>query len=512
MTSAFKSILFDSPADRARAEHAQAPSCFVDLNLDQIVDAVTAEWAPYNLKPFFYVPLSRLEAISYRHEVMQDLENSLLLDHVKAFAEEMRAVRACLAQADKLRYQHQKEAWRLDAVYTYCRAVRELAANLGDGALSSRGFGGLREYLANYVASERFVSLAAETENLRGLLAAIRYCVHIRSTSFTVYNYESERDYSASVKETFDKFKRGAAKDYRIKTSTSHEMNHIEAKILDFVAKLHPKIFAELADYCVKNGGFMDQTITDFDREVHFYIAYLGHAAKFVRAGLRFCYPQISRMNKAVHSYEGFDLALADKIAADRKIVCNDFYLEDRERIMVVTGPNQGGKTTFARTFGQLHYLASLGCPVPGKQARLLLFDRLLTHFEREERMENLRGKLKDDLVRIRAILEQATPNSIVVLNEIFTSTTLEDATFLSQKIMERIAELDLLCVWVTFIDELASLGERTVSMASTVVPQNPTLRTFKILRKPADGLSYALSIAEKYRLTYERLKERVRS
>ncbi len=509
----FHSILFERTEDNRKKETLEAPFFFVDLNLDQIIDAITADRQEYNLKPFFYTSLNDIDAITYRHEIMRDLENHILFEHIQSFAQKMRAMRQHLTQADKLYYKYQKERWFLDVVEIYCEAVTCLVHDLTLVDVQSRGFLAFRDYVTNYVNSGRFTSLLAETKKLKADLSTVKYCLLIKGNSITVRKYESESDYSADVVETFEKFKQGAVKDYRVKFSTWQDMNHIEAQILDLVAKLYPDIFLYLDDYCTENSKYLDETLAIFDREIQFYLAYLEYVARFKRGGLQFCYPHISSTWKEVYDYEGFDVALAYNLMTEKSsVVCNDFYLKGKERILVVTGPNQGGKTTFARTFGQVHYLASIGCPVPGREAQLFLFDRLFTHFEKEENIKNLSGKLQDDLVRIDHILNRATSNSLIILNEIFTSTTVNDALFLSRKIMEKILQLDVLCVCVTFIDELASFSEKTVSMVSMVVPENPAVRTYKIVRRPADGLAYAIAIAEKYQLTYDCVKERIKS
>lgn len=505
----FESVLYDR--EGIHLAGTREPTYFADLNLDQVVEAITANRDEYDLTGFFYAPLRSAAAVEYRHDVFRDLEQDEVRGAVRAFAGQMKRVRQHLGLAEKLRYAYEKERWFLDGVELYCEAVPSLAGALADLELDSDGLQGLRDYLAGYSASERFTSLAAEARSVREALARVKYTVRINGARVTVSAYQDEPDYSAEVETTFARFRQGEVEDRLVKLVDSGAMDHIEARIAALVARLYPAPFQALDDFCTRHSGFLDPTIARFDREVQFYIAYLEHMERLAGAGTAFCYPTVSATSKAISAEEAFDLALAAKLAAEGStVVRNDFFLRGPERILVVTGPNQGGKTTFARMFGQLHYLASLGLPVPARSASLFLPDTLFTHFEREEDIETLRGKLDDELVRLRDILEEATGDSVVILNEILTSTTLDDAIDLGTQVLKQIIELGSLAVCVTFVDELTSLGEATVSMVANVAADDPAERTYKIVRAPADGRAYAWAIAEKYGLTSDLVRRRI--
>lgn len=513
-SEAFRSILWSgADADAARDDVA-VPDCFHDLNLDQVEQALTAIHPEENLAPFFRTLLTDPDAITWRQEILRDLGKAPLRQVSTSFVARMHAMREQLARIDKLHYQHEKELAFLGAAVAYRSAILTLAHELGDLQPASRGLRALLAWLNDYTGSMAFKKLAADAGELLSALQAIRYNLIIHSGSVTVQAYEDEADASVDIEATFAKFRREAGNDYRVNARGRigvSSLNHIEAQVLDKVAMLNPGVFATLEAFRDAHADFVVAALARLAREVCFYLAWLEYTDPMRQAGLAFCSPAVDPKSKAVKCDGAFDIALAaETVKARQPVVDNDVELTGPERILVVSGPNHGGKTTFARMFGQLHWLAALGLTVPGTQARLFLFDRMLTHFEREENIDTLRGKLKDDLYRIHHILDQATPRSIIIVNEIFASTTLDDALLLGQRIMARISALDALAVCVTFLIELADFNHKTVSMVAEIDPRDAAIRTYKVTRRPADGLAYALAIANKYRVTREALLQRI--
>lgn len=508
------SILFPDLDAPLVTEESPSSVLFKDLNLDQVFASATKRREAYELLPFYFAPLTDADSILYRQEVFADLEDPGVLELLSAFAAEQLVARSAAQrkemQNDDGGFNHYHRARHfLNAALRYCDTISRLSSGLTDRWLGSAALRAVRSYLAGYVASGEFTALESEGRDVLHALDQVRYSVLVDGDRVTVGPFGGEEDYSAEVEATFSRFQQGAVTDYLPDFKDTEA--YAGAGILDLVAKVFPDAFAALDAFCKGHFDYLDAAVRRLDRELQFYLSYLDYIRPIRDAGLPITTPVVSATSKAEQALDTFDLALAAQLTArDETVVCNDLTLSGAERIFVVSGPNNGGKTTFARTVGQLHYLARLGCPVPGREVHLFLCDRIFTHFEKEEDVTSLAGKLQDELNRMKGDFDAATSSSVFVFNEVFNSTSADDALFLSREMLERIGALDALGVCVTFLDELASLNDKVVSMVSMVVPEDPAIRTHKVVRKPADGRAYAQAIADKYGLTYERLSAEI--
>jgi len=147
---------------------------------------------------------------------------------------------------------------------------------------------------------------------------------------------------------------------------------------------------------------------------------------------------------------------------------------------------------------------------VPAGSASVPLVDSVRTVFDRPERLDDPGGRLRGELRRIRGLLAAATPATLVVANEAFASTTAEDALALSRRLLDALGERGARSVAVTFLEELAE-DPGTVSIAATVDPVDPTARTYRFTRRPADGLAHAQTLAAHYGLGADAVRARIR-
>jgi len=505
----FSSILFER--FERPVELSDALDMYRDLNLDQMIDEIVTFKKEFNIKRFFYMPLNDEKSIIYRQEVLRDLQNDDFYHQVDEFAHKMLEIKNQQKRIDVLDYKGYKNGLFLQMVLDYCVALSTFAKALKSANLRSRGFLLFYDYLQAYLNCDEYKLLYSDAQKLKNELASVTYMIGIDGLTFKVKKYNNEIDYVPEIERVFHKFEQDEVSVQDCKFDKNRGMNHVNAKILEFVSKLYPLIFSNLENFTQKYKGFVENNFLLFADEVEFYISYIEYISKINSPNLLFCYPRMSTQSKNIEVLDGFDISLAYSFSFDKKpVVTNSYDLKSNERIMVISGANQGGKSTFARAFGQMSYLSKLGLLVPARRAKLFLFDNIFTHFEKKEDIRTLHSKLEEDLVRVHDIFDKASTKSLIILNEIFSSTSLQDAIFLSKKIMEKIEKLDLVCIWVTFIEKINSMSDKTVSMVSDIDNLGIEHRTYKIARKEPDGLAYTKSIAAKYHLNYEQILQRL--
>lgn len=523
------SLLFVD-ADQEQLVKIAKPVYFHDLNLDKVISHIVDGREKYKLNQYFYNLNKNLEQIQYRQEIMKDFEEEKVYKTILSYSKCLADIRNTLDRIENLYYPLQQQRCYLELALRYQKNLEDFLEGLKSVQVKSVGLKELINQFIEILCTGTFVEFKNKTANLCESLKKIRYCVVIVENKVSVRRCE-EDDYAGEVAKNLY-LSDIPLDDDNIVGNQTVDLNHVEAQILEGVAQLYPEPFARLDSYCkqymrplvaseveypsdslrASRYPFMDHNILIWERELQFYLAYLEYIAPLKHLGLAFCIPNIDISNKQVRAEQTFDLALATRLMEEtgQKVVVNDLSLINDEQIFVITGPNQGGKTTFARMFGQLHHLAGLGCPVPGLNTQLGFCDAIYTHFSYREDIRAGHGKLEEDLIRIHDNLKEATASSIFIMNELFDSTTYDDALYLSEQIIRKLLAKKIVTVWVTFIDALTLISPQIVSLMSMVETEDLTRRTFKICRKPADGLAYALSLAEKYGLTYNRLMERI--
>ncbi|MCK5844852.1 MAG: hypothetical protein KAG97_09105, partial [Victivallales bacterium] len=351
------SILFKKAGKGPEHSDKECDDLFADLNLDQIIHEILSGKKDLCLEGLFKTPLSDIESIAYRQDALQDMENEKLFADLMRFSREMAESKRQLALESGLRHQEHRDGWFLEAALSYVEAVSTLLDDLSDADLKSDALTEWRRWLTAYAEGVEFKKLAERSKEVEKGLSAAKYTVQIKGNTCSVRKFSGESNHETEIGLTFAKFQEGAVKEYLSAAKfKSSGMNHVKGRILELVAKLHPDEFEALRKFRADFADFLDERISAFDRESQFLLAYLGYISPMREKGLKFCYPEMTTEKGDIGAEEVFDLAFARKLLhKDAEIVVNDFNLKGKKRILVVSGPNQGGKTTFARTFGQTH-------------------------------------------------------------------------------------------------------------------------------------------------------------
>jgi len=230
--------------------------------------------------------------------------------------------------------------------------------------------------------------------------------------------------------------------------------------------------------------------------ELAFYIACLNLHEQLEQLDEPVAFPQVAPAEERRLSCRGlYDISLA--LTMKRKVVGND-VAADGKNLIVITGPNQGGKTTFLRSAGLAQLMMQAGMFVPAESFSANLCSGLFTHFKREEDKTMERGKFEEELKRMSALVDLVKPNGLVLLNESFASTNEREGSEIAREVVSALLEAGTKIFYVTHLYEFAcrvceQRAQNTLFLRAERLPDGR--RTFKVKEGGPLETSYGVDL-----------------
>lgn len=480
---------------------AEKPDFFQDLNIDQIIDKISEDWVE-DIRELYYALPAEQETEDYRRAIFEEVKREGILPVLTEFLELMRQRTACTERKEKVEDAVQKYVWHIQEAGYYVEALEMLRNKLGEYSFQSEGMRGLMECLNRCVSDPEYRVFREETVKLRDELTGFRLLLTYEKDRFAVAEGTGKGAYSDFLNESFPEHN----KTFKSPFLSFPEISDLEREAIRIYKKGHKDFFYGAEKFYRNHKEYTNEEVLLLQKEMAYYAAYLRFMLKMQEQGFEFCTPSVSDDRLLAAGLYDLALALAS-LGSGKKIVSNDVDLWAEEGFFVLTGPNQGGKTTFARSLGQLVYFTKMGLDIPARAASVPYYKKILTHFSVEESAETGRGKLMDELMRLQPMMGDEQAGAFVVINELFTTAANYDACIMGKKVLEYFIDQNCKGIYVTHLNELSRACSSVVSLRASV--DENLVPTYVIERNAAEELAGANRQAEKYGLTYRQLKER---
>ena len=425
-------------------------------------------------------PLCSREEIEYRQEILRecaaDPQPVEQIYEICVQAEEKRKNTWCRLTSPHLTTVYSSAE---DLLKIYMEALVEIRRVLEPRQFSSRGLRQLRELLAAELSDaylDQVRSLRSGIEDKEGTLISARLGPGLQGVSYV----------KRQPKTGLSRLRWLVQPAYTLADRDMQGARDLEMR--------KDRAINAVANVMAQAAGSLQSFTDQLRKELSFYLGGIRLWQALTGQQQKLCFPEITEgWNRRFEGLYDGSLALTGEKPVGSSVTGKDRHL------WLITGANQGGKTTFLRSLGLCQLMGQCGLFVFAESCSLPIRRQILTHFSREEDRDLASGRLDEELGRMSRLLDHTVPGTMLLSNESFSSTNDRDGSEIFAGLTQALLERGVEVLAVTHLMDYAQvMGARPDVLCLQPERREDGARTYRILPGQTGPGTYAGDIYEK--------------